>query len=201
MLLYWQPLPLWGQPPTVDLLLGHKGVCGLPTIQFSDVAIPYFPAPEYTKWSEKKGLLPSSAVTPKRQVSIKLNSTKYLCIERAVRLGAGSLFSSPPFPGRIKADIACSPPTPFPFCLFKECTMLRLFCCGLRSHGFVVVRCKMSVAEEREKFHLWKWETQPVLKFVEKKKHFDIQVSKWLSDWKGKPVQNQEILVWKEHRI
>lgn len=37
--------------------------------------------------------------------------------------------------------------------LLKECIMLRLVCCGLTSHGLVVGRCKMSVAEG-EKFHL-----------------------------------------------
>ena len=36
----------------------------------------------------------------------------------------------------------------------KNCMMPRLFCCGLPSHGLVVGRGEMSVAEEREKFHL-----------------------------------------------
>lgn len=35
-----------------------------------------------------------------------------------------------------------------PFGLFKECTTLRLFCCGLTRHGLLVVRGRVSVAEE-----------------------------------------------------
>lgn len=110
----------------------------------------------------KKGLAAFLSCGPSREVPRTWNSAKCLCSGRVIRKGAGSLLSIPSFPGQIKADTACGY---FLFslsvCLFKECTRLRLFCCGLTSLGFVVVRCKMSVAKEKEKFHLWKWETQP----------------------------------------
>lgn len=142
------------------------------------------------KW--KRASFLSLAVAPVREGTIKLRGAEYLCSECSggVQDWCRQLaFYS--FISRTNESRHCMWLflLSLPVCLFKECTMLGLFCCGFTKHGLLVVRGRVSVAWAEGKFLLWKWETQSTLKFVEKRKYFDTEKAKE-PQWQrlGKPL-------------